>query len=184
MPSAFFRKLNDPCMSAQTLSPSLRSKLFPKSSSKCLNSNECTHERSESARALIHGPHFWWALFLWWLADPKKRNLLTSSATIPWNPKWIDFVQIFKLRFAQNITLFRKQFSVFWFHLLLLIQYVRGWFFCCGSFKNKISLEISCWTGNARCGFKHCTTIWGALPKQKSSCVLLNSTKWQCVKLL
>ena len=47
----FFQKLCDLCMSAHTLSPSLLSKLFPKSSS---NPNEYKYERSKSMHALIH----------------------------------------------------------------------------------------------------------------------------------
>ena len=49
-PSLFFWQLCNLCMSAHAFSP-LRSKLFPRSSP---NPNECTHERSKSARTLIH----------------------------------------------------------------------------------------------------------------------------------
>ena len=50
-PSLYFRQLCNSCMSVHAFSPSLRSKLFPRSSP---NSNECMHERSKSTRALIH----------------------------------------------------------------------------------------------------------------------------------
>ena len=50
--SAFFWKLCDQSMSVHALSPSLRPKLFSKSSP---NPNKCMHERSERAHTLIHG---------------------------------------------------------------------------------------------------------------------------------
>ena len=50
-PSLYFRQLCDLSMSAHMFSPSLQSKLFPRSSS---NPNECTHTRSKSTCTLIH----------------------------------------------------------------------------------------------------------------------------------
>ena len=48
----YFRQLCNSCMSACAFSPSLRSKLFPRSSP---NPNECTHEKSKSTCTHIYG---------------------------------------------------------------------------------------------------------------------------------
>ena len=47
----YFRQLCNSCMSVRAFSPSLRSKLFPRSSP---NPSECTHEKSKSACTHIY----------------------------------------------------------------------------------------------------------------------------------